>query len=41
MIRDLADVAVNMIKAEKTEEVKTKAEEIAYEREFLICLFRL
>ncbi len=32
MIRDLADVAVNMIKAEKTEEVKTKAEELAYER---------
>ncbi|MCK9211375.1 MAG: ATP-dependent protease ATPase subunit HslU [Ignavibacteriaceae bacterium] len=32
MIRDLADVAVNMIKAEKTEEVKTKAEELANER---------
>ncbi|MDP3682699.1 MAG: ATP-dependent protease ATPase subunit HslU [Ignavibacteria bacterium] len=32
MIRDLADVSVNMIKAEKTEEVKTKAEELAYER---------
>jgi len=32
MIRDLTDVAVNMIKAEKTEEVKTKAEELAYER---------
>lgn len=32
MIRDLADVAVNMIKAEKTEEVKAKAEELANER---------
>lgn len=32
MIRDLADVAVNMVKAEKTEEVKAKAEELANER---------
>jgi len=32
MIRDLADVAVNMIKAEKTEEVKAKAVELANER---------
>ena len=32
MIRDLADVSVNMIKAEKTEEVKAKAEQLANER---------
>ncbi|MFA6596563.1 MAG: ATP-dependent protease ATPase subunit HslU [Ignavibacteriaceae bacterium] len=32
MIRDLTDVAVNMIKAEKTEEVKAKAEQLANER---------
>jgi len=32
MIRDLADVSVNMIKAEKTEEVKAKAEDLANER---------
>lgn len=32
MIRDLADIAVNMVKAEKTEEVKAKALELADER---------
>lgn len=32
MIRDLTDLAVNMVKAEKIEEVKSKAEEMAIER---------
>jgi ATP-dependent HslUV protease ATP-binding subunit HslU len=32
MIRDLTDFAVNMIKAEKTKEVKSKAEDLADER---------
>lgn len=32
MIRDLTDYAVNMVKAEKTEEVKNKAEEMAEEK---------
>lgn len=32
MIRDLTDYAVNMVKAEKTEEVKHKAEEMADEK---------
>jgi ATP-dependent HslUV protease ATP-binding subunit HslU len=32
MIRDLTDFAVNMVKAEKTKEVQSKAEEIADER---------
>ncbi len=32
MIRDLTDVAVNMVKAEKTKEVQKKAEEMAEER---------
>jgi ATP-dependent HslUV protease ATP-binding subunit HslU len=32
MIRDLTDFAVNMVNAEKTEEVQTKAEELADER---------
>ena len=38
MIRDLADYAVNMVKSEKTAEVQSKAEELAYERilDFLI-----
>jgi len=32
MIRDLADISVNMVKAERTEEVKSKAVEMADER---------
>jgi len=32
MIRDLTEYAVNMVKSEKTEEVQTKAEELAEER---------
>lgn len=32
MIRDLTDIAVNMVKAEQTKEVREKAEEIAEER---------
>ena len=32
MIRDLADYAVNMVKSEKTEEVQTRAEELADEK---------
>ena len=32
MIRDLTDFAVNMVKAEKTKEVQSKAEELADER---------
>ena len=32
MIRDLTDFAVNMVKAEKTKEVQSKAEEMADER---------
>lgn len=32
MIRDLTDLAVNMVKAEKTEEMEPKAREMAYER---------
>jgi len=38
MIRDLADYAVNMVKSEKTAEVQSKAEELAYEKilDFLI-----
>lgn len=32
MIRDLADIAVNMVKAERTEEVKSRAVELADER---------
>ena len=32
MVRDLTDIAVNMVKAEQTEEVKEKAEKIAEER---------
>jgi ATP-dependent HslUV protease ATP-binding subunit HslU len=38
MIRDLADYAVNMVKSEKTAEVQSKAEELAFEKilDFLI-----
>jgi ATP-dependent HslUV protease ATP-binding subunit HslU len=38
MIRDLADYAVNMVKSEKTAEVQSRAEELAYEKilDFLI-----
>ncbi len=32
MVRDLADLSVNMMKSEKTEEVKSKAKELAEER---------
>lgn len=32
MIRDLADISVNMVKSEKAEEVQTKAQELAEER---------
>ncbi|OMH40106.1 ATP-dependent protease ATPase subunit HslU [Desulfurobacterium indicum] len=32
MIRDLVEIAVNMVKEEKIEEVKVKARELAYER---------
>ncbi len=32
MIRDLTDISVNMVKSEKTEEVKTKAQEMAEEK---------
>ena len=32
MIRDLTDVAVNMVKSEKTAEVQSKAEQLAEER---------
>jgi ATP-dependent HslUV protease ATP-binding subunit HslU len=32
MIRDLTDIAVNMVKSEKTNEVKTKADELAEEK---------
>src|SRR3989339_1630067 len=32
MIRDLTDIAVNMVKSEKTNEVKAKADELAEER---------
>src|SRR5690554_4232403 len=32
MIRDLTDIAVNMVKSEKTNEVKAKAEELAEEK---------
>lgn len=32
MVRDLADIAVNMVKHEKTSQVQTKAEELAEER---------
>jgi ATP-dependent HslUV protease ATP-binding subunit HslU len=32
MIRDLTDISVNMVKTEKTNEVKTKAEELAEEK---------
>jgi ATP-dependent HslUV protease ATP-binding subunit HslU len=32
MVRDLADIAVNMVKHEKTAQVQTKAEELAEER---------
>jgi ATP-dependent HslUV protease ATP-binding subunit HslU len=32
MIRDLTDIAVNMVKSEKTAEVQAKADELAEER---------
>ncbi len=32
MIRDLTDFAVNLVKAEKTEEVQAKAEDLAEEK---------